>query len=70
MVDASFGMGPPVTSPSSLWLLSEEQIESALHEVGVDAEAVLELDGWKTTSENVAVAKVPFPGGKMRGCWG
>ena len=45
-------------------VLSPEQVSSLiLDEVGVDAEAVLELGGWKTTSDDVAVARVPFPGG-------
>jgi hypothetical protein len=39
--------------------LSEEHLEAALHEIGVEPEAVLELGGWKT-SENVAVVRVPF----------
>jgi hypothetical protein len=43
--------------------LSPEQVESALSEFGVDAKAVLELGDWKTTSDNVAVARVPFPRG-------
>ena len=42
--------------------LSQEQIEAALSELGVDAEAILELGGWKTSGSNVAVARVPFPG--------
>ena len=40
-------------------VLSEEQIESALNELGVDAAAVLELSDWKTSADNVAVARVP-----------
>jgi hypothetical protein len=39
--------------------LPPQQAETALHEIGVDAEEVLELGGWKT-SENVAVVRVPF----------
>jgi hypothetical protein len=34
-----------------------------LDELGIDAKGVLELGGWKTTSDNVVVAHVPFPGG-------
>ena len=41
--------------------LSHEQVEASFREVGVEAEAVLELGGWKTSSDNVAVAHVPFP---------
>jgi hypothetical protein len=43
--------------------LSPEQVEAALHELGVEAEAVLELGGWQTAACGVAVARVPFPGG-------
>ena len=42
--------------------LSEEQIQAALHEVGVDSDEMFELGGWKTSSDNVAVAHVPLPG--------
>ena len=41
--------------------LSHEQVEAAFREVGVDADEVLELGSWKTSSDNVAVAHVPFP---------
>ena len=41
--------------------LSQEQVESALHELGVDGDAMLELGGWKTAECGVAVARVPFP---------
>ena len=41
--------------------LSEEEVEAGLHELGVEAEAVLELGGWRTSGSNVAVARVPFP---------
>jgi hypothetical protein len=44
--------------PSSL---SEERLEAALNELGVDAQAVFELGGWKTSSDDVAVARVPAP---------
>jgi hypothetical protein len=44
--------------PSSL---SEERMEAALHELGVDARALYELGGWRTSSEDVAVAFVPAP---------
>ena len=40
-------------------VLSLEQVEAALSELGVDARAVFELGGWKTTSDDVAVAHVP-----------
>jgi hypothetical protein len=44
--------------------ITEERLEAALRELGVDAVAVYELGGWKTTSDNVAVAHVPAPGGE------
>jgi hypothetical protein len=43
-------------------VLSDERLEAALHELGVDAQAVFELGGWKTTEDDVAVARVPAPG--------
>jgi hypothetical protein len=36
-------------------------VETALREIRIDPEEVLELGGWRTTSDNVAVAHVPFP---------
>jgi len=39
--------------------LSEEQLDAALNELGVEAAAVLELGDWKTAADNVAVAYVP-----------
>ena len=39
--------------------LSQEQIEAALQEFGIEAEAVLELSGWKTSECGLAVARVP-----------
>jgi hypothetical protein len=39
--------------------LTEERMEAALHELGVDAQAVFELGGWKSTEDDVAVAHVP-----------
>jgi hypothetical protein len=41
--------------------INKPQKIAAFREVGVEAEAVLELGGWKTSSDNVAVARVPFP---------
>jgi hypothetical protein len=41
--------------------LSEEHVEAALHEPGIEAQAVLELGGWQTSGSGVAVAHVPFP---------
>ena len=42
--------------------LTEERLESALRELGVDAVATFELGGWRQTSDDVAVARVPAPG--------
>ncbi len=41
--------------------IDEEQIAAALAEMGIEAEQTLEIGGWKTTSQNVAVSFVPFP---------
>jgi hypothetical protein len=41
--------------------LSQEEVDAALRQLGVEAEAVLELGGWKTATCGVAVARVPFP---------
>ncbi len=35
----------------------------ALHELGVDAEQVFELGGWRYGEDDVAVAHVPAPDG-------
>ncbi len=43
--------------------VTEERLAAALSELGVDAQALFELGGWKSTEDNVTVAKVPFPGG-------
>ena len=40
-------------------VVSDDRIESALRELNVDAQAVFELGGWKSTEDNVAVAFVP-----------
>ena len=40
------------------------QVKFATSESKVDAEEVPELGGWKTSSDNVAVAFVPAPGGE------
>jgi hypothetical protein len=42
--------------------LSPEKVEAALQELGIDGDEVLELGGWRTSSQHVAVAHVPFPG--------
>jgi hypothetical protein len=41
--------------------LSREEVDAALRQLGIEAEAVLELGGWKTAECGVAVARVPFP---------
>jgi hypothetical protein len=37
-------------------------IDAAFQELGIDAERVFEVGNWKTTSSNVGVAYLPFPG--------
>ena len=44
-------------------VLSDERLEAALNELGVDAQVTFELGGWKNTEDNVAVAFVPALGG-------
>jgi hypothetical protein len=41
--------------------LPQEHVETTLHELGVDGDAMLELGGWKTAACGVMVARVPFP---------
>ena len=41
--------------------LSQEEVHTALRQLGVEAEAVFEFGGWKTAKCGVAVARVPFP---------
>lgn len=41
--------------------LPPEQVEAALQEFGIEAEAVLELGGWQTATCGLAVTHVPFP---------
>jgi len=56
VIHARFGGGFYVAPvPTSL---SEEHLDAALNEIGIDAEEVIELGGWQT-SDNVAVAYVP-----------
>ena len=42
--------------------LDAAEVDSGLTELGIDAEKVFELGNWQTSSQNVAVAYVPFPG--------
>ena len=42
--------------------LAPAEIDAALHELGIDAATTREINDWRTTSENVAVAYLPFPG--------
>jgi hypothetical protein len=44
--------------------LSLEQVEAALHKLGIEAEQLFELTDWRTSSDDVAVAFVPAPDGK------
>ncbi len=39
--------------------LSDELVEAAFQEVGIEGAAVLELSDWKTTADNVAIAFIP-----------
>jgi hypothetical protein len=41
--------------------LDENQLQSAFNELGIEPEQTMEVGGWRTSSENVAVAFVPFP---------
>jgi hypothetical protein len=43
-------------------VLDAVEIDAALHELDIDADKVWEISEWRTTSENVAVAYLPFPG--------
>jgi hypothetical protein len=40
-------------------VLSEEQVEAALNELGIEGTAVLELGDWKTAACGLTVAFVP-----------
>ena len=41
--------------------LRPEEIRAALQELGIDGAQAFELGGWRTSSQHVAVAHVPFP---------
>lgn len=41
--------------------LDEEQLQAAFNELGIEAEQAIEIGDWRTSSQNVAVAFVPFP---------
>jgi len=41
--------------------LDDDQIAAALAELGIEPEQGMEIGDWKTSSQNVAVAFVPFP---------
>ena len=49
-----------VVAPAVLPL---EQVEAALREFGIEVEQMFQSTDWKTSSDDVAVARVPFPGG-------
>lgn len=42
-------------------VLSEEQVEAAFQEIGIEPAAVLELGDWKAAACGLTVAFVPFP---------
>ena len=48
--------------------LRPERVEVALREAGIDIGAIFELHDWHTTSDNLAVAYVPFPGNELTAC--
>jgi hypothetical protein len=41
-------------------VVSDERLEAALRELEVDAEAVLELGGWRTSSDDTAMARLAY----------
>ena len=41
--------------------LTDDQVQSALAELGIVADQAMEVGDWKTSSSSVAVAFVPFP---------
>lgn len=45
-----------------LAMVAAAEIEAALTELGIDADQMYEISEWRTTSKNVTVAFVPFPG--------
>jgi hypothetical protein len=45
-------------------VVSDERLEAALSELGVDAQALYELGGWRYSKDDVAVARVPFLNGE------
>ena len=42
--------------------LDHDEIQAAFDELNLDVDQVAEIREWRTTSQNVAVAFVPFPG--------
>ena len=41
--------------------LDEAQLQGACAELGIEPEQMLPLDDWRTSTQNVAMAFVPFP---------
>lgn len=41
--------------------LDEPQVQAAFAELGIEPEQMLPLGDWRTSTQNVAVAFVPFP---------
>jgi hypothetical protein len=41
--------------------LDETEMESAFQELDIDPDNVCEISDWRTTSQNVAAAYLPFP---------
>jgi hypothetical protein len=41
--------------------LDENQLQAAFNEWGIEPEQAMEVSGWRTSSQNVSAAFVPFP---------
>ena len=41
--------------------LGDEQVQAALAELEIASQRAMEIGGWKTSSQNVAIAFIPFP---------
>jgi hypothetical protein len=41
--------------------LDDDQLQAAFSELGIEAEQAMEVGDWRTSSQNVMTAFVPFP---------
>jgi hypothetical protein len=41
--------------------LEPAEVDAAFEEAGIEREEAMEIGGWKTTSQHMAVAFIPFP---------